>query len=121
MFYVRIHILVRNLDALNRSCLHVMLHIGSVLENYVHFPYSLLVFLKPYSHHPGALLPTSEVNLTGLLVPHNPTLRVMSVSGGPQNVMHGHNVLQNNIDEDHYTYKCEYNIQTQIQKSWDAV
>lgn len=86
-------------------------------------PFSLFppCFLKSYSHHPGALLPTSEVNLPGLLVPHNPTLRVMSVSGGLQNVMHGHNVLQNNIDEDHYTYKCEYNIQTQIQKSWDAV
>ncbi|XP_042074127.1 leucine-rich repeat-containing protein 9 isoform X2 [Haplochromis burtoni] len=71
----------------------------------------------PYSHHPGALLPTSEVNLPGLLVPHNPTLRVMSVSGGPQNVMHGHNVLQNNIDEDHYTYKCKKHKHSNVARS----
>ncbi|KAM9708384.1 leucine-rich repeat-containing protein 9 [Menidia menidia] len=47
------------------------------------------------SQHPGASLPTTEVNLPGLLpvLPHNTTLRGMSISGGLQNSVHGHDTL----------------------------
>ncbi|XP_069571028.1 leucine-rich repeat-containing protein 9 isoform X2 [Brachyistius frenatus] len=63
--------------------------------------------IPPSSQHPGASLLTTEVNLPGLLplVPHNSTLRGMSISGGLQNLMHGHDILPSNVDEDFYTYK----------------
>ncbi|XP_030574901.1 leucine-rich repeat-containing protein 9 isoform X2 [Archocentrus centrarchus] len=73
----------------------------------------------PCSHHPEAPVSTSEINLPGLLplMRHNTTLRVMSVSGGPQNVMHMHNFLQNNVDEDRYTYKTKKHMQGNFARS----
>ncbi|XP_070776726.1 leucine-rich repeat-containing protein 9 [Enoplosus armatus] len=54
---------------------------------------------------PGALFPTTEINLPGLL-PIMPR-RGVSISGGLQNLMHGHDILQSNMDEaqSHSTYK----------------
>ncbi|XP_072222222.1 leucine-rich repeat-containing protein 9 [Leuresthes tenuis] len=55
------------------------------------------------SQHPGASLPTTEINLPGLLpiLPQNTTLRGMSVSGGLQNFMHGHDTFPGNSDKKH--------------------
>ncbi|XP_044023700.1 leucine-rich repeat-containing protein 9 isoform X2 [Siniperca chuatsi] len=62
---------------------------------------------SPCYQCPGASLPTTEINLPGLLplMPRNTPLRGMS--GGLQNFMHGHDILQSNMDEaqSHYTYK----------------
>ncbi|KAI3367720.1 hypothetical protein L3Q82_026558, partial [Scortum barcoo] len=65
--------------------------------------------LSPSSQCPGASLPPAEINLPGLLplMPRNTPLRGMSISGGLQNFIHGHDVPPNNMDEaqSHYTYK----------------
>ncbi|XP_054470363.1 leucine-rich repeat-containing protein 9 [Anoplopoma fimbria] len=62
-----------------------------------------------FSQHPGASLPTTEINLPGLLphMPRNTPLRGMTISGGLQNFMHGHDILPSNVDESqsHFTYK----------------
>ncbi|XP_035023864.2 leucine-rich repeat-containing protein 9 isoform X1 [Hippoglossus stenolepis] len=59
--------------------------------------------------YPGASLPPAELNLPGLLplVPRNPPLRAISISGGPQSVMYGHDIQSSNTDEapSHQTYK----------------
>ncbi|XP_035529277.1 leucine-rich repeat-containing protein 9 [Morone saxatilis] len=64
---------------------------------------------SPCSQCPGALLPATEINLPGLLplMPRHNPLRGMSMSGGLQNFMHGHDGLPSNVDEaqSHYTYK----------------
>ncbi|XP_051237082.1 leucine-rich repeat-containing protein 9 isoform X1 [Dicentrarchus labrax] len=64
---------------------------------------------SPCSQCPGASLPATEINLPGLLplMPRHNPLRGMSMSGGLQNFMHGHDVLPSNVDEaqSHYTYK----------------
>ncbi|XP_040916935.1 leucine-rich repeat-containing protein 9 [Toxotes jaculatrix] len=66
---------------------------------------------SPCSQCPGASLPTTEINLPGLLplMPRNTPLRGMSISGGLQSFMHGHDILSNNMDEaqSHYTYKVK--------------
>ncbi|KAF0044372.1 hypothetical protein F2P81_003530 [Scophthalmus maximus] len=58
---------------------------------------------------PGASPPTSEINLPGLfpLMPRNTPLKGMSISGGLQSFMHGHDFLSSSTDEaqSHYTYK----------------
>lgn len=72
------------------------------------------ISLKPCSQCPGASLPATEINLPGLLplMPRNSPLRGMSISGGLQNLMHGHDIFPSNMDEaqPHYTYKCECDI-----------
>ncbi|XP_029316164.1 leucine-rich repeat-containing protein 9 [Cottoperca gobio] len=62
---------------------------------------------SPCSQYPGASLPTTEINLPGLLplMPRSTPLRGMTISGGLQNFMHGHDILPSNVDESHYTYK----------------
>ncbi|GLD62379.1 leucine-rich repeat-containing protein 9-like protein, partial [Lates japonicus] len=64
---------------------------------------------SPCSQCSGASLPTTEINLPGLLplMSRNTPLRGMSTSGGLQNFMHGHDILSSNMDEvqSHYTYK----------------
>ncbi|XP_038584816.1 leucine-rich repeat-containing protein 9 isoform X3 [Micropterus salmoides] len=64
---------------------------------------------SPCSQCPGASFPTTEINIPGLLplMPRNNPLRGMSISGGLQNFIHGHDILQGNMDEvqSHYTYK----------------
>ncbi|XP_070698683.1 leucine-rich repeat-containing protein 9 [Pempheris klunzingeri] len=57
------------------------------------------------SQCPGASLPTTEINLPGLLplMPRNTALRAMNISGGLQNFMHGHDILEE--AQSHYTYK----------------
>ncbi|KAK5857406.1 hypothetical protein PBY51_010654 [Eleginops maclovinus] len=62
---------------------------------------------SPCAQYPGASLPTNEINLPGLLplVPRNTALRGMTISGGLQNFMHGHDILPSNMDESHYTFK----------------
>ncbi|XP_059209989.1 leucine-rich repeat-containing protein 9 isoform X3 [Centropristis striata] len=61
------------------------------------------------SQYPGASLPTTEINLPGLLplMPRSTPLRGITISGGLQNFMHGHDILPSNMDEaqSHYTYK----------------
>ncbi|XP_039994007.1 leucine-rich repeat-containing protein 9 isoform X3 [Xiphias gladius] len=63
----------------------------------------------PCSQCPGASFPTAEINLPGLLpvMPQNPPLKGMSISGGLQSFMHGHDILSSNMDEaqSHYTYR----------------
>ncbi|XP_062296863.1 leucine-rich repeat-containing protein 9 [Scomber scombrus] len=58
---------------------------------------------------PGASLLATEINLPGLLplMPRNTPLRGMSISGGLQNLMCGHDILPSNMDEaqPHYTHK----------------
>ncbi|XP_070836208.1 leucine-rich repeat-containing protein 9 isoform X2 [Chaetodon trifascialis] len=65
--------------------------------------------LSPCSQCPGASLPATEINLPGLLplMPRHTALRGMSISGGLQSLMQGHDVLSSNMDEaqSHYTYK----------------
>nr|XP_046268045.1 leucine-rich repeat-containing protein 9 isoform X2 [Scatophagus argus] len=66
---------------------------------------------SPCSQCTGASLSATEINLPGLLplMPRHTPLRGMSISGGLQNlhIMHGHDILPNNIDEaqSQYTYK----------------
>ncbi|XP_019940178.2 leucine-rich repeat-containing protein 9 isoform X2 [Paralichthys olivaceus] len=71
------------------------------------------------SQCPGASLPTTEINLPGLLplVPRNTPLRGINVSGGLQSFMHGHDILSSNMDEAqyHHTYK-----QKKIKQSYPA-
>lgn len=45
-------------------------------------------------------------------MPRNTPLRGMSISGGLQNLIHGHDILPSNVDEaqSHYTYKRECDI-----------
>ncbi|XP_008282448.1 leucine-rich repeat-containing protein 9 [Stegastes partitus] len=71
------------------------------------------------SQHPGASLPTPEINLPGPLpfMPHNTTLRGMSIGGGLQNFMHGHDVLPSNVDEDQYTYKYKKHKYSNVARS----
>ncbi|XP_074516923.1 leucine-rich repeat-containing protein 9 isoform X1 [Sebastes fasciatus] len=57
----------------------------------------------------GASLPTTEINLPGLLplMPRNTPLRGMPISGGLQTFMHGHDILPSSMDEAQslHTYK----------------
>ncbi|XP_068436972.1 leucine-rich repeat-containing protein 9 isoform X2 [Clinocottus analis] len=61
------------------------------------------------SQYPGPSLPTTEINLPGLLplMSRNTSLRGMTISAGLQNFMHGHDILSSNMEEAqfHYTYK----------------
>ncbi|KAA8582195.1 hypothetical protein FQN60_008935 [Etheostoma spectabile] len=65
--------------------------------------------LSQCSQCPGSSLPTTEINLPGLLplMPRNTPLRGMTMSGGLQNFLPGHDILLSNVDEaqSHYTYK----------------
>ncbi|XP_028422571.1 leucine-rich repeat-containing protein 9 isoform X3 [Perca flavescens] len=64
---------------------------------------------SPCSQCPGSSLLTTEINLPGLLplMPRNTPLRGMTMSGGLQNFLHGHDILPSSVDEaqSHYTYK----------------
>lgn len=72
------------------------------------------ISLKPCPQCPGASLLATEINLPGLLplMPRSTPLRGMSISGGLQNLMCGHDILPSNMDEaqPHYTHKCECDI-----------
>nr|XP_033499540.1 leucine-rich repeat-containing protein 9 [Epinephelus lanceolatus] len=65
--------------------------------------------LNAETSYPGASLPATEINLPGLLplMPRNTPLRGMTISGGLQNFVHGHDILPGHMDEaqSHYTYK----------------
>ncbi|KAF3701209.1 Leucine-rich repeat-containing protein 9 [Channa argus] len=69
----------------------------------------LYVDSSPCSQYPGDSLPTGEIILPGLLplVPRNTPLKVISISRGLQNFMHGHEILSRNMDDaqSHYTFK----------------
>ncbi|XP_026195346.1 leucine-rich repeat-containing protein 9 isoform X2 [Anabas testudineus] len=56
---------------------------------------------SPCSQYSGTSLPTTEINLPGLLplMTRNIPLRGMSLSGGLQNFMHGHDILSSTMDE----------------------
>ncbi|KAM8915276.1 leucine-rich repeat-containing protein 9 isoform 2-T2 [Spinachia spinachia] len=62
-----------------------------------------------FSQCPGSSLPTTEISLPVLLpiMPRNPPLVGMSIIGGLQNLMHGHDNLPSNMDEAQspYTYQ----------------
>ncbi|XP_041669217.1 leucine-rich repeat-containing protein 9 [Cheilinus undulatus] len=80
----------------------------------------------PCSQYPGASLPSSEITLPGLrpLMPRNPPLRAVGLSGGLQSSIHRHDILQSNMEDAqyHYTYTNKRNkhvnaprsIQTEI-------
>ncbi|KAM9354856.1 leucine-rich repeat-containing protein 9 [Pholidichthys leucotaenia] len=74
---------------------------------------------SPSTHHPGASLPTVDINLLGPLplMPHNTALRGMSTSGGQQTFMYGYDILQSNVDEDHQTFICKKNKYSKVARS----
>ncbi|XP_056250018.1 leucine-rich repeat-containing protein 9 isoform X2 [Seriola aureovittata] len=76
---------------------------------------------SPCSQCPGASLPTTEINLPGLLplMPRNTPLRGMSISGGLQTFMHGHDILSSNMDEaqSHYIYKHKKHKHSNVSRS----
>ncbi|XP_029982636.1 leucine-rich repeat-containing protein 9-like isoform X2 [Sphaeramia orbicularis] len=75
----------------------------------------------PCLQYHGAPLSTTEINLPGLLplMPRNAPLRGLNVSGGLQHIMHGHDILQSNVDEaqPHYTYKHKKHKQSNATRS----
>ncbi|XP_029973525.1 leucine-rich repeat-containing protein 9 [Salarias fasciatus] len=62
---------------------------------------------SPCPPRPGASVPTTEINLPGLLplVPHSAAVRGPSVSAGLQSLVHGHDVLPGSADDDHYMFR----------------
>ncbi|XP_053191128.1 leucine-rich repeat-containing protein 9 [Scomber japonicus] len=70
---------------------------------------------------PGASLLATEINLPGLLplMPRNTPLRGMSISGGLQNLMCGHDILPSNMDEaqPHYTHKYKRHKHSNVGRS----
>ncbi|KAM6969606.1 leucine-rich repeat-containing protein 9 [Tautogolabrus adspersus] len=68
---------------------------------------------SPCSQCPGASLPTTEINLPELrpLIPRNPPLRAVGISGGQQISMHRHDILPTNMEESpyHYPYTIKRN------------
>ncbi|XP_034531605.1 leucine-rich repeat-containing protein 9 isoform X2 [Notolabrus celidotus] len=61
---------------------------------------------SPCPQCPGASLPAADINLPGLrpLLPRNPPLRAMGLSGGLQGSVHRHDILPSNAEEVQYQF-----------------